>query len=347
MSYGVLVVDDSKSARELLVEILNSDPEVEVVGCATGGEEAVRMTERLRPNVITMDIHMPDMNGFEATKEIMISHPTPIIMVSASASVEEVETVMQAMRNGALTVRLKPPGPGSPEFDRAASDLIETVKTMAEVKVIRHHRRELAQKPVPKGQHPKPKPNVGIVAIAASTGGPPALQCLLEALPADFPTPILVVQHIAKGFVEGFASWLDTALPLTAKVAEDHEPLLPGTVYVAPHDHHLGVSRSGRAVLSKAAEIGGFRPAATYLFQSVAEAYGDKAVAMILTGMGRDGVDGLHAVREKGGHVLAQDEQSSVVFGMPGVAVSEGVADEVLPIGAMANYLLELVGRRG
>lgn len=344
--YRVLVVDDSKSAQELLVEILESDPEIEIVGCAAGGREAIRMTERLHPNVITMDIHMPDMNGFEATKEIMISNPTPIIIVSASASVGEVETVMQAMRNGALTARLKPPGPGSPDFDRAAVDLIETVKTMADVKVIRHHRRDLVQKPVPKGHHPQPNPNVGIVAIAASTGGPPALQCLLEALPANFPAPILVVQHIAEGFVEGFAQWLDTTLPLAAKIAEDLEPLQQGTVYVAPHGQHLGVSRRGRAVLSNSPEIGGFRPAATYLFQSVAEAYGDKAVAVILTGMGRDGVDGLRRVCENGGLVLAQDEQSSVVFGMPGVAVSEGLADEVLPIGAMANYLIELVGRR-
>lgn len=346
MSYRVLVVDDSKIAQELLVEILDSDPEVEVIGCAASGREAIRMTDRLHPNVITMDIHMPDMDGFEATKEIMISHPTPIIMVSASASVEEVETVMHAMRNGALTVRLKPPGPGSPEFDRAASDLVETVKAMAEVKVIRHYRRELARKPVPKGHHPQPQPDVGAVAIAASTGGPPALQSVLEALPADFPAPILVVQHIAKGFVEGFANWLNTAMPLAAKLAEDREPLRNGTVYVAPHDRHLGVSRSGRAVLSNAAAIGGFRPAATYLFQSVGEAYGDKAVAMILTGMGRDGVDGLHIVREKGGLVVAQDDKSSVVFGMPGAAVAEGLTHEVLPIGAMADYLLELVGRK-
>jgi two-component system chemotaxis response regulator CheB len=344
--YRVLVVDDSKIARELLVEILSSDPEINIVGCAKNGREAVRMTDTLHPQVITMDIHMPDMNGFEATKEIMMSRPTPIIIVSASASVQEVETVMQAMRNGALTVRMKPPGPNSPEFDRASRDLIETVKTMAEVKVIRHHRRELKREAVPTGHHPVPKPDVGAIAIAASTGGPPALQCLLEGLPADFPAPILVVQHIAKGFVDGFATWLDTVVSLSTKVAENHEPLLPGTIYVAPHDQHLGVSRSGKVALSSAPAVGGFRPAASHLFQSVAEAFGDKAVAVILTGMGSDGVQGLHTVRDKGGLVVAQDKDTSVVFGMPGVAVSEGLTDEVLPIGAMSEYLLELVGRK-
>jgi two-component system chemotaxis response regulator CheB len=182
------------------------------------------------------------------------------------------------------------------------------------------------------------------VAIAASTGGPPALQKLLGRLPRDFPAPILLVQHIASQFTGGFAAWLDSVVPLTVKVATAGEPLQPSTVYVAPEQRHLGVSRNGLSVLlSDEPPVGGFRPSGTYLFESVARAFGNAVVGLILTGMGRDGVDGLQALWAAGGMVWAQDEASSVVFGMPGAAVAEGLVDRVLPLHGMASALLALV----
>lgn len=351
MKIRVLIVDDSPTARAILSEVLGNDPEIEVVGTARDGREGVEMTKRLRPDCVTMDIQMPVMDGFEATKEIMIEAPTPIVIVSTSTRVKEVETGMMALRAGALTLLLKPKGPTSPDFEATCREIVETVKTMSDVKVVRHHRR-----PSPAVQPAVPaRLEAGIplgiraaggfraVAIAASTGGPPALNTLLGGLPTDFPLPILVVQHIAAGFVDGFAVWLNSVVPMTVKVAEHDEMTRPGTVYVAPHDRHLGVTRGGRILLSDDPAIDGFRPAGTCLFQSVAEAFGKNSVAVILTGMGQDGVDGLRAVHRAGGLTVAQDEQSSVVFGMPRVAIAEGLADAVVPIGGMSRHLLNLV----
>lgn len=340
---NVLVVDDSPMARQLLVEILGHDPDICVVGVARNGREGVELTEKLRPDLITMDIQMPDMDGFEATQEIMIVRPTPIVIISASTTVHEVETGMRALRAGALTVRLKPHGPSSPHFEREVRELIDTVKTYAEVKVVRHHRNLVCPATAPLAPGQRTSVGYHAVAMAASTGGPPALHCLLSALPADFPVPILLVQHIADGFVEPFAKWLDTMVSLSVRVAEDGERLKPATVYVAPEAHHLGVSSSRRIALSSAPRIGGFCPSATYLFESVARKFGNKVVAMILTGMGSDGVDGLRIVREKGGRTIAQDEASSIVWGMPGAAVAEGLIQDVRPIDAMAEHLLAIV----
>jgi two-component system chemotaxis response regulator CheB len=339
----VLVVDDSATARELLTQVLESDPELVVVATARGGKEALRLTRELRPDVITMDMYMPDLDGFQTTKEIMIAAPTPTVIVSASNQLQAVETGMQALRAGALALLLKPPAPGSPGFERAARELIETVKTMAEVKVVRHFRRQPAVATIPPNSDHRGPLRFRAVAIAASTGGPPALCRLFAGLPEAFPAPVLVVQHMAHGFVEGFAKWLDATVPIRVKIAEHGETLLPGVVYVAPEQRHLGVRPRGCAALSVGPPIGGFRPAATHLFQSAAESFGKQVVALILTGMGRDGVDGLRHVRDAGGVTVAQDEASSVVFGMPGAAISEDLADAVLPIDRMAAYLANLV----
>ncbi len=341
----VLVVDDSPTARQVIAAILGSDPEIEVVGIASDGREAVEMARRLQPDVITMDIRMPGLDGFEATKEIMIDRPTPIVIVSASTAVNEVDTAMKALRAGALTLHHKPLGPGSPEFDRQAQELIDTVKAMAEVQVVRHHRRPVAGRPLEAALDKRRSQVIRAVGIAASTGGPPALNMFLSGLPPDFPLPILLVQHIATGFVEGFAAWLNSVVPLTVKIAGDGETTRPGTVYVAPQDYHLGVSAGGRIKLSNEPPVGGFRPAATCLFQSMASVYGANLIALILTGMGRDGVDGLRSVRDCGGVTIAQDEQTCAVFGMPGAAVAEGLADAVLPIDHMAAHVLKLIGR--
>ena len=335
----VLVAEDSPTARALLVAILGSDPEITVVGEACNGSEAVEMTRRLRPDVVTMDVRMPVLDGLEATKEIMITAPTPIVIVTASFLARDVEISLHALRAGALTVLAKPPGPEAASFDEACRQLIAGVKAMSQVKVVRHWRPTTS---VPIRHPPLVRGRGKLVAVAASTGGPAALHRLLTDLPGDFPAPILVTQHISPGFIAGLADWLNRNSDLRVKLAEAGEPLAPHIVYLAPDDRHLGISEQA-IVLSTAPPIGGFRPSGTFLFESAARAYGASVVVVILTGMGDDGVAGLRAVRAADGCVIAQDEQSCVVFGMPGAAVAAGAADLVLPLDAIAARLRELV----
>ncbi|MEK6260115.1 MAG: chemotaxis response regulator protein-glutamate methylesterase [Planctomycetota bacterium] len=345
----VLIVDDSPTARGLLTGILGSDPGIQIIGEAANGAEAVQRTRDLRPDLVTMDVHMPHMDGYGATKEIMIHCPTPIVIVTASLGARDVAATMRALEAGALTVLEKPVGSGSPHFEAQARQLIATVKAMADVKVVRHHRSPKLNQPIPSSASPRVSPRTGrgrIIAIAASTGGPAALQTILSRLPTKLPVPIVVVQHISRGFVTGLASWLGTVCKLDVRVARDGEPLVPGTVYLAPEDKHLGVRGRTGIALSDESPVGGFRPAGTVLFESVAQAFGGEMVGVILTGMGEDGVQGLRAVRAAGGTVIAQDEATSIVFGMPGVAIASGLADDVLPLEAIASRLLELIVTR-
>ena len=340
----VLVAEDSPTARALLVALLASDPEITVVGEARDGVEAVALTQALRPDVVTMDLRMPRLDGFEATKEIMITAPTPIVIVTASMLARDVEISMHALKAGALTVLPKPKGPQDPAFEEDARQLVAQVKAMAQVKVVRHWRPTSAPaRPEAEPARPRPAPRGRVVALAASTGGPAALHRLLAALPADFPVPLLAVQHITHGFLGGLVDWLNKASGPRVKVAEDGEPLAPSTVYVAPDDRHLGVTPHEAVALARTPPVGGFRPSGTSLFEAVARVYGAAAVAVVLTGMGDDGVEGLRALRRAGGRVLAQDEKSSVVFGMPGAAVAAGVVDQILPLEDIPRRLVELV----
>jgi two-component system, chemotaxis family, protein-glutamate methylesterase/glutaminase len=350
-----IVAEDSATARSLLVAILSADPDIQVVGEAANGAEAVALTRRLRPDVVTMDITMPLMDGFEATREIMASVPTPIVIVTASGLAREVQTGLRALQAGALAVLPKPPGPGAAGFEEAARQLVANVKALSQVKVVRHWRNAgvrsqesgvrsqgsgvVSSSLTPDSRLLTPE----LVVIATSTGGPAALHRLFAALPGDFPLPILVVQHIARGFTDGLADWLGKSTALRVKVAADGEPLAPHTVYLAPEDRHLGVSRRPAVVLSSVPPVGGFRPSGTFLFASAARSRGAGTVALILTGMGSDGVEGLAEVRRAGGHIVAQDEESSIIFGMPGAAVAAGLADVVLPLDAIPAHLMELV----
>jgi two-component system chemotaxis response regulator CheB len=341
----VLVAEDSATVRELLVQILRSDPEMQVVGEAKNGIEALALTKRLRPDVVTMDIRMPLMDGFEATKQIMVEAPTPIVIVSASVDGREVEVSMHALRVGALTVIAKPEGPASPEFAELSRRFLATVKSMSQVKVVRHWPERAAARVVagPATLAAEPKARARVVAVAASTGGPAALCQVLSQLPADFAAPVLVVQHIAQGFLGGFAAWLNTCVSLQVKVAESGALPLPHAVYLPPDDHHLGLDRSGKLLVSSAPPMGGFRPSASFLFESVAAACGDGTLAVVLTGMGQDGLEGLHAVRRAGGQIVVQDEETSIVFGMPGAAARAGLADAVLPLKEIATRVIRSV----
>jgi len=342
----VLVAEDSRAERALLVSILESDPAIRVVGEAADGAQAVEMTLRLRPDLVTMDVHMPRLDGLEATREIMVRAPTPIVVVSSSVRPDDIALSLRATGAGALAAIAKPEGPASPRFEEDRAQLVAMVRAMADVKVVRRWgaRPETA---VPAAPTPVPRAPVRLVAVAASTGGPVALQTLLSALPASFPVPVLVVQHMSRGFVEVLARWLGTATALRVKVAAAGERLVPGTVYLAPDDQHLGATPDGAVELSAAPPQEGFRPSASYLFRSSAAAYGESLLAVILTGMGSDGVRGLRAAREAGALVLAQDEESSVIYGMPREAVQAGVVGAVLPLESIGPRLASLVSASG
>lgn len=337
----VVVAEDSVTARNLLVSLLSDDPAIEVVGEAANGMEALDLTRRLRPSAVVMDIRMPVMDGFEATKRIMIEVPTPVIIVTASAD-PEVEFGLRAVQIGALTVLPKPTAPGDPAFPAQAARLVSLVKAFSDVKVVR---RRDADTTAPFGRGAAAARPVDIVAVAASTGGPAALYRLLERLPRTSATPFLVVQHIAQGFTTGLVSWLGSGTPLPVKVAEHGEQLVGGTIYVAAEKRHLEVTDQGTVVLSHEPAVGGFRPSANVLFRSVAASYGPAAVAVVLTGMGRDGLEGVVAVRDAGGRVLAQDEATSVVFGMPRAVAAEGLADVVGPVEVLADRLRGMLSK--
>lgn len=336
----VLIAEDSVTVRDLLENILGADPEIIVAGVARDGLEAVEMTRRLRPDVITMDINMPAMSGLEATKRIMNECPTPIVIISGSIDVREVGVSMAALQAGALALLEKPPAVGTAQFEEATHHLVSTVKAMADVKVVRHrqHRQEPPTSAF-RGE-PAPRARTRIVALAASTGGPAALGRVLSDLPGDFPVPIVVVQHMARGFLGGFAAWLSGICALKVKLAAPGEPLMPSTVYIAGDDRHLGVTPDFRVRLDEGGPIGGFRPSANYLFASVAAVYGASSVAVILTGMGQDGLDGLSQLRAAGGRIIAQDEASCVVFGMPRAVIEAGLADAVLPLSLIGPHLV-------
>ncbi len=337
----VLIVDDSATARTLLRGVLESEREIEIVGEASNGEEAVEKAMRLHPDLITMDVNMPVMDGLEAAKTIMAKLPTPILVVSAIDR-PALDLSFDAMQAGALMVVKKPAGPGDPRFAHDREQLLTMVRAMSEVKVVRRRgAQEAPGRAAPSVV--RDRADKRIIAIGTSTGGPAALHRLLIDLPRDFPVPILVVQHIARGFVNGLGSWLQGATGLRVVVAEHGDELRHGTVYLAPDDRHLGVTGGGRIALSDDPPIDGFRPSATHLFSSVAAAFGTGAIAAVLTGMGSDGLDGLRAVRAAGGWILAQDERSSVVFGMAQEAVREGLCDSVLPVDRLGQRLVELV----
>jgi two-component system chemotaxis response regulator CheB len=339
----VVVAEDSLTVRELLVEILESDSEIRVVGQAKNGAEAVELAAELKPDLVTMDIHMPVLDGFEATKEIMVRAPTPILIVSSSASGREVELSLNAMRAGALMVIAKPDDPQSARFDGRRDELVAMAKAMARVKVVRRWATDAPRAVRAPAAPVGARVAVRLVAIAASTGGPAALQRILAALPRSFAAPILIVQHIATGFVAGLADWLSASCNLRVRVAAHGERLSERVVLIAPDDRQLGVTRDGRVVVADAPPVNGFRPSGTYLFAAAAQAFGPAVAAVILTGMGNDGVEGLRAVKAAGGHVLAQDESSSVVYGMPGEAAAAGIVDAVLAVDEIASRLVDLV----
>lgn len=342
----VLVVEDSPTARELLLYVLSKAADLQVIGMVHNGAEALAAVQRERPDVVTMDIQMPRLDGYEATRAIMESAPVPIIIVSNNMDHDEVATTFRALEAGAVMTLRKPAGPGHAEYEQRAEELITALRLMAEVKVVRRRaRRRSATAPLsPLSENSATPRELRAIALGASTGGPLVLQQILRALPAHFPVPVLVVQHMADGFINGMAEWLDQSCALRVRLAQDNELAQPGCVYLAPDGSQFGITGSGRLRLQPRTAPNGFCPSVSHLFHSVAAAFGGQAVGVLLTGMGDDGVSGLLALRQQGALTIAQDERSSVVFGMPGEAIRLQAAERVLSPAEIPAVLLAVAG---
>ncbi|WP_018990525.1 chemotaxis-specific protein-glutamate methyltransferase CheB [Aromatoleum toluclasticum] len=344
---AVLVVEDSPAARLLLIHLLTSDPRFGVVDAVDNGAEALRFLEGGRPDVILMDIHMSGMDGYEVTRRIMETRPVPVVICSATVDPAEVASTFRALEAGAVAVVAKPAGPGHPDHEASAAKLLEIVALMSEVRVIKRWPRlrrstGTTSAIVPANGRSQEGP-IQVVAIGASTGGPPVLQTILASLPASFPVPVLIVQHIAAGFLPGFAEWLSHGTGFPVRIAAHGEVLLPGHAYLAPDGCHMGLAPHGRIALSRQSPENGVRPAVSFLFRSVAAECGSRAVAILLTGMGRDGVTELKLLRDAGAVTVAQDAESSVVHGMPGEAIRCGGASHVLGPDKIAALLTGLL----
>ncbi|MBI2311395.1 MAG: chemotaxis response regulator protein-glutamate methylesterase [Betaproteobacteria bacterium] len=345
----VLVVEDSPVMRDFLVHILTSDPRIRVVGTAANGEEAIQAVSRRKPDVITMDVHMPQMNGLDATRRIMETSPTPIVVVSGSSGREELSGTFRALEAGALAVVEKPPGAGHPRHEEMARELIQTVKLMSEVHVVRRWPKRTptvspapAARPIPLEAHPT---EVKLVAIGASTGGPVVLQTILSRLPKNLPVPIVIVQHIAAGFTPGMAEWLAESSGFPVHVAAQGEYLLPGHAYIAPDGFQMKIEAGNRIALRTDDPENGHRPSVSYLFRSVAEVMGRGAIGVLLSGMGKDGAEELKQMKARGAVTIAQDRETCAVPGMPGEAIELGAADYVLPPSGIAEAIGSLLTR--
>ncbi|MBV8780811.1 MAG: chemotaxis-specific protein-glutamate methyltransferase CheB [Phycisphaerae bacterium] len=348
----VLIVEDSAVMRQMLAHVLQADPQLQVIGAASDGAEALELLRQRTPDVITMDINMPRMDGFEVTRRIMETQPIPVVIVSASWKHDEVKTTFNAVEAGAVAVVGKPHGLGHPQHDEEARSLVQTVKAMSEVKLVRRWSRAPRSTPAATPAAPPPVPSstnaseILLVAIGASTGGPLVLQTLLAGLPPRFPVPILIVQHIAVGFLEGMVDWLRQSTGRAVFIGTHGQIAEPGIVYLAPDRKHMGVASDRRIVLTPGDASDVLCPSVAHLFAATARAFGPAAAGVLLTGMGRDGAEELLTMRQQGALTIAQDEESSVVFGMPGEAVKLGAARYVLPPERIAALLATTITSR-
>jgi two-component system, chemotaxis family, protein-glutamate methylesterase/glutaminase len=327
----LLLAEDSAVQREFLTYILEESGDFEIVGTAVDGEEAVEMAGRIRPDIILMDAHMPKLDGIAATRIIMETCPVPIVMASATSTAGEVKFTFDAMKSGALAMVSKPPALTSPDFDRATSELTRTLRLMSEVKVVRRWPARASRDTGPETPAASRRHPVRVVGIAGSTGAPNVIAEILTELAGEDCPPLLVVQHIAGGFIEGFALWLAAQTGMDVQMGQSGTLVRRGCAYIAPDGTQMGIDKAGKIVLSSEPEEDGFRPSGSFLLRSLAHAFGSRAMGVLLTGMGRDGVAGLVEVQRAGGVTVVQNEESCVVFGMPREAVRIGAAQHVLP----------------
>ncbi len=342
----VLIAEDSATIRYHLTMLINVTPGIKVIGEAKNGEEAVAMVAELNPDVVSMDINMPLMDGLEATRRIMETHPTPVVVVSGLVE-KDVELSMMAIEAGALAVVEKPPDRRDPHYEDKQRQLVRTLLAMANVSVVRRSssRTDQLKKPITatlasRTQRPE------IIVIGASAGGPSALNHILSQLPADLSVPVVIVQHMPPEFMNGLARWLGKNTRLRVTVALDNLPLHAGTVYLAPGSAHLAISRNHHGLVAKLEhEQGAYRhqPSVDVLFHSVAQVCGARAVGIILTGMGDDGASGLLALRQAGARTFAQDRHTATVFGMPGAALAYGAVEKEVALAELPSVMIKAV----
>ncbi len=345
----MLIVEDSMLISKIIKDCIQQESDMEVVGIATNGLLAVEMTRELKPDLITMDIIMPELDGIEATKRIMSTTPTPIIIISSHLD-GEIYNTFKALEAGALTAIPKPKDINNANFQRKQQYIVKTIRAMSEIKLSK--RREKQNPSIKKTEISKENYNkkYDIIALGCSTGGPGALKTIFSALPEDFNLPIVVVQHIGLGFGGALATWLDQFTKLKVKIADDNERLQPGVIYVSPDSVHLTIrqsriNKSYNINLLDTPEVGGFKPSINVLFDSLASYTQGNVIAGLLTGMGQDGAEGLLNLRHKKCRTFVQDAASSVIFGMPKAALDKNAADDVLSLDEIANYLVTFVKR--
>lgn len=344
----VMVVDDSALMRKLISEILMKDPELEVVNTAIDGLFALKKIPQAKPDVITLDLEMPRMDGLTALRYIVNDHGIPVVLVS-SFTTQGGHLTLDGLSLGAVDFVTKPKNVLSSHFSAMAHELVQKIKIASRVSVRKltgvKDRRICSSLPVLPGKQFLTKYPTKVVAVGVSTGGPNAISFLLPQLPEDFPAGILIVQHMPEGFTQMFADRLNHICRIRVKEAKDGDPVLPGTALIAPGDRHLKIAKVGMgyiAVLSDSPPVNGHRPSVDVLFDSVSQECGSSAVGVIMTGMGDDGARGLGRIKSSGGYTLAQDEESCVVFGMPKAAIEMGNVSEVVTLPSIPDRLSSL-----
>jgi two-component system chemotaxis response regulator CheB len=342
----VLIVEDSPVTQQMLAYAISSDPDLTVVGIAENGKKAIEAVKKFKPDIITMDWHMPILDGYEATSIIMETNPTPIVIVSGSERAKETTSSFSMIEAGALAIVKKLPSIDHPDYLKEKQTLIQILKLMSEVKLVKRISKKIKNQEPVKSEIKRIKnsnQDIQVIAIGASTGGPIVLQKILSGLPKNFPVPILIVQHISQGFTTGFVEWLKSTTLFPLYVASHGEFMLPGHAYVAPDDFHMGVENGPRIIFSNQKAINGLRPSVAYLFSTVAQVFGSKAVGVILTGMGHDGAEELKLMKDNGAITFAQDKDSSVVHGMPGEAIKLNAATYILSPEDITAALITLI----
>jgi len=351
MTVNVLIVDDSAFMRNALTAMLGSDPEIKVIATARDGVEAVEKTALLKPDIVTMDVEMPRMDGLEALRLIMDKTPVPVVMVS-SLTTEGAHVTLDALDHGAVDFIPKNLSELSINIVKIKALLIDKVKQIATSGIAKKVKRSsTATRPAGTPRVLSPLSTgtrrVSVVAIGTSTGGPRAIQAIIPCLPKDFPVPIVIAQHMPPNFTKPFAERLNQLSQIAVKEAEEGEPIKPGVVLVAPGRGHMRMSRPRGLEtvvnISENREEFIYRPSVDYLMQSIAECFPGRALGVILTGMGNDGVKGLTALKQTGGRIFAQNEETCVVYGMPRAVVDAGIADKVLAIEEMAGEIINAV----